>query len=457
MEHLDNNMDELFRKAGELYPLKITGSDWDGVAGKIRDENIEDPAAIHGSGRKGASNRRRWRLLLILIPFVLAGLVYTSKFIQTDKAGSVPVSIKSKPVASSTATENKPGSVNPPAGGEPISSDAASISTARQLQSKKENTDLSKTAAQGRIVNRNEKDISEGNAGTQSAGGDPRLNNNKLSKNNNSPDAGDLSAKNISSSETSGYYPETFHEPVAKPISLSVYGPNETVSVYGMPILQQSSNVSTPGNLQKKTTKPAAAGSKGIYAGFRLGPDVSTVKFQSVEQLGFSLGILVGYRFNKQLAIETGLMWDKKYYYSKGEYFNTKNITVPQYATIVDVVGNCNMWEIPFTLRYDFSTTKNHGYFAKAGFSSYIMKKQNYKFNLSDPSHQWETPYKPYNNTLKYFFATIQLSGGYERAISEKTKIRIEPYVNIPLQGVGTGSLPISSAGLYLGISYSFR
>jgi hypothetical protein len=49
------------------------------------------------------------------------------------------------------------------------------------------------------------------------------------------------------------------------------------------------------------------------------------------------------------------------------------------------------------------------------------------------------------------------LSGGYERAIGEKTKIRIEPYVNIPLQGVGTGSLPISSVGFYLGISHSFR
>jgi hypothetical protein len=58
---------------------------------------------------------------------------------------------------------------------------------------------------------------------------------------------------------------------------------------------------------------------------------------------------------------------------------------------------------------------------------------------------------------LKYFLATIQLSGGYERAINAKTTIRIEPYVNIPLQGVGTGSLPISSAGFYLGISHSFR
>jgi hypothetical protein len=40
MESLSNDMDDLFRKAGDLYPLKTTGSDWDGVLGKLREEGI---------------------------------------------------------------------------------------------------------------------------------------------------------------------------------------------------------------------------------------------------------------------------------------------------------------------------------------------------------------------------------------------------------------------------------
>ena len=31
-------MDDLFRKAGDLYPLKTTESDWDGVLGKLMEE-----------------------------------------------------------------------------------------------------------------------------------------------------------------------------------------------------------------------------------------------------------------------------------------------------------------------------------------------------------------------------------------------------------------------------------
>ena len=39
MEHLENDMDDLFQKAGELYPLKTTGSDWDAVVGKLQKED----------------------------------------------------------------------------------------------------------------------------------------------------------------------------------------------------------------------------------------------------------------------------------------------------------------------------------------------------------------------------------------------------------------------------------
>jgi hypothetical protein len=399
------------------------------VAGKLRDENFGNLTALHDSTINGTRNKRKWRLLLLLIPLGLAGLVYTSKFTSQHKTDSS--SIHHDPAGTGLDTKGKSADSNPVASG------------------------LSNPAAGEKRLNKNAPDASRKTAQIQSAGGNNHFNNNNLSKNNYPPDTGDLFA--ATTPLAGDFYPESFHEPVVKPISLSVYGPNEIVSVYGMPISLLSSRVSTPDNQLKKTTSPAAKDSKGIYVGFRIGPDLSMVKFQSVEQPGFSLGVLVGYRFNKRLAIETGLMWDKKYYYSKGEYFNTDKIHVPQYATIMNVNGNCTMWEIPLALRYDFATTKNHGYFAKAGFSSYIMTKQNYTFSLDSASHQWNTPYIPYNNTLKYFLATIQLSGGYERAISEKTKIRIEPYVNIPLQGVGTGSLPISSAGFYLGISHSFR
>ena len=111
------------------------------------------------------------------------------------------------------------------------------------------------------------------------------------------------------------------------------------------------------------------------------------------------------------------------------------------------------MFEIPVDIRFDFAAKKNHGFFAKTGLSSYLMTSENYTVNYpNNYSGRWK------NDSLKNnIFSILQISGGYERVISDKTKIRVEPYVKIPLQGIGKGDMPISSFGIYLGITHSFR
>jgi hypothetical protein len=111
------------------------------------------------------------------------------------------------------------------------------------------------------------------------------------------------------------------------------------------------------------------------------------------------------------------------------------------------------MFEIPVNIRFDFATKKNHGFFAKTGLSSYLMTSENYTFNYAGMP-----PYPLKNDSLQNnIFSILQISGGYERVISDKTKIRVEPYVKIPLEGIGKGDMPITSFGIYLGITHSFR
>ncbi|MEJ0080512.1 MAG: hypothetical protein WDM78_06045 [Puia sp.] len=55
-------------------------------------------------------------------------------------------------------------------------------------------------------------------------------------------------------------------------------------------------NSETAGTVVKTNTKKAGS-QKGIYAVVLGGPDWSSVKMQSTEQAGYSLGALVGYRF----------------------------------------------------------------------------------------------------------------------------------------------------------------
>jgi hypothetical protein len=456
MEHLENDMDDLFQKAGELYPLKTTGSDWDAVAGKLENEipgdvhDLSGPAAMR-------TRRRRWLLLLLLIPMAL-GIFYYSGNIKPEHQNALTV----KPRNASTDQNKK-----------------SPVVQERPLAS----TDNHKTAASGNMQNtsgRNKMPANSGKNGTlfiknkklaYVSGGKELTANNVLIPKKQISSSADKSNSDLNVNNPEKTSKETETGVANKSIdndshSATASVPNAEVTAVPAAIpaaketdaaknntdkTEASKTASQDSSQGKKKTNTSSKQSTGFYVGLYAGPDVSTVKFQSVNNLGYSLGALIGYRINKRLSVESGLVWDKKYYYSNGEYYKKDHgIALPPTTTLD---GSCSMFEIPVTIRFDFATTKNHGFFAKTGLSSYLMTSENYTFNSpAYPSVQWK------NDSLRNnIFSILQISGGYERTISDKTKIRVEPYVKIPLQGIGRGDMPISSFGIYFGITHSFR
>ena len=188
-----------------------------------------------------------------------------------------------------------------------------------------------------------------------------------------------------------------------------------------------------------------------FYAGLIVAPDLSTIKMQSVKGVGTTFGILLGYQFNRRWAVETGVYLDRKKYYSDAEYFNKKNTPGLNGVDLVSLTGVCNMVEIPVNLRYNISNGSRTKWFATTGLSTYLMSRENYTFSI-DRNNPWDETWeyhKHYNN----WFSIINLSLGFEQKLGKIGNLRIEPYARIPLSGIGTGSLPIMSAGLNIGIT----
>jgi Outer membrane protein beta-barrel domain len=443
MEHLENDMDHLFQKAGELYPLKTSGADWDAVAGNLSEEGFGNPVAVPGMNAGVRRNKRKWLLLLLLIPICLGSIVYFS----SPKKQSViapAINIKNSDLRKSDASSIKSGIQS-----EKIKTDLSQNTEGNinSLQNKLPNGNSKNPADNTLNINRNNKiniNLSNKNAMRAKYAGVPFV-----------------TAESLSASSSVSENSETGQNSLAqllaiKPLSLSVSETNENIAVEGKRLSSVASgamNIAPPAT--KKNTNKIPA-NKGFYVGFIGGPDFSTVKFQSVEQLGYSLGALAGYRINKHFAFETGLLWDKKFYYTEGKYFSKDQLYVPPSASVLNVNGNCYMFEIPISLRYDFANSARNGFFITGGMSSYLMKQQNYTALVGNSSMQWPASFSS-DNSSNYFFSIVQLSGGYEFAINGNNKIRIEPYLKIPLQGIGIGSLPISSTGICLGITHSFR
>ncbi len=218
---------------------------------------------------------------------------------------------------------------------------------------------------------------------------------------------------------------------------------------------KDSVRLSAQNQKNKKPERISKQKERGIYLSALAGPDFSTVKFQSVKSMGYSFGLLIGYRFNQHISLESGVYWDKKEYYSDGEYFNKSKTGIPSSVKIKDLNGNCGMFEIPVSFRYDFGFGRKGRFFSTAGLNSYIMKKENYDYTTNDYPG-WSRKVS-YNNSSNNLFSILQLSAGYEYKLGKIGRIRVEPYLNIPLKGVGIGSMPISSAGLHLGITIPFR
>ena len=65
MQFVNDDMDDLFRRAAEEYPLKTDSADWDKLASKMQAEDEHKNA----SGKK--RNKAKYLLLLALIPLFL--------------------------------------------------------------------------------------------------------------------------------------------------------------------------------------------------------------------------------------------------------------------------------------------------------------------------------------------------------------------------------------------------
>jgi hypothetical protein len=114
------------------------------------------------------------------------------------------------------------------------------------------------------------------------------------------------------------------------------------------------------------------------------------------------------------------------------------------------------MIEIPINIRYDFSASQKRTWFIAGGLSSYLMFQEDYDITYE----RYNMPYIKnygYSHSTKDWFAIMNLSIGYQKSLSKRTNISIAPYVKLPLRGIGIGKLPISSTGIFLSLSRSFK
>lgn len=233
-------------------------------------------------------------------------------------------------------------------------------------------------------------------------------------------------------------FPEVFHPSFAKTRPSRVLIDNESDHLFAdkLPIIPPI---------------PVAKPHK-FYVVAEGGLDKTTIDFQSTNKIGKQYGLLLGYDISKKFSVEAGVLMDRKYYYTEGSYLSKDRIYLPPNSKILEASGDCSMFEVPVLLRFrPFNRLSNLS--VSAGAVSYIMKRESYDYlyyygnNGSSAVHSWT-----YNNSGTNLVAATQVSAAYDMPVTSHLRIRVEPYVNIPMQGMGYSKLKLMSTGLHVGI-----
>ena len=423
MQHVNDDMDELFRRAGEEYPLDTSGADWSKIAKELNLPATEKAAP------ESSNKKLLWLLLLLPFSFIC------TQYFSDESAGETSVSKIEKNTPATEAIATK-------------ASASTDTKINQQNSSKKKETTVVNDASVNFDVVYNT-NINT-NTGLQKTGLTANTENRKAAaKKNANFTMADASFDRLAS------VAEVFSEEITASQTNRDgidFIPKSYPSFLNISISADHKNIAEVKSETKKSQQQNK--SKKFYIGIMGGLDATSVKFQKVENAGYDVGLLFGFSLNKKWSIETGAFLDKKFYYSNGEYFNTSKIYMPPNSEISMVDGNCIMWEVPVKLLYNFKDKGNHSWFVSTGVSSYFMTKQDYEYEYYYPmTGQSYNSYKSYNSASNHILSVAQFSGGYTHKLGKIGELRIEPYIKMPLKGVGIGSLYLRSAGIQIGVT----
>jgi len=200
--------------------------------------------------------------------------------------------------------------------------------------------------------------------------------------------------------------------------------------------------------------KPAVkkGSANGLSISFSAGPDVSSVGLGEWGKVQGVYGIGVAYTFAERFTVRTGFYTANKVYTAEPSDYKPSS-PLPNYTYLDKVDADCKVYEIPLTLAYRFGKSQKHTWFGAAGLSTYLMKEEDYDYLYKYPNNTTYTHRTSYYSENKNLFSVVSLSGGYTRTLSSTFSLSAEPYLKIPLTGVGNGNVQLNSAGVLFTIS----
>jgi len=208
----------------------------------------------------------------------------------------------------------------------------------------------------------------------------------------------------------------------------------------------------SPANNTKLSNKTQASFKASRFTGGIIGAqDVSGAGTFKQGKLGSKAGLVFAAGVSQKFTISTGAVYSSTPYAAGYDSFS-----LPYQPKVppTSLSANCQMLDIPINIGYQvYSGGKNIISFG-TGLSSYIMLQQDYNFVYSSSSGLAPRDYSVPNSS-SYLFKILNLNATYERQISSKAGITVQPYLKLPLADIGYSQVKLQTTGIAVGLSWN--
>jgi hypothetical protein len=426
---VDNNeFESLFQRASEHYPLNTDSANWNAVLEKLEKEG----------NQKGLLLKKRlfYLLILLIVSILSAFLMHLYKNGQDQSKNLIVPTLKEQKESETKMLKKITDAVY----------EKVIDSIQQKELNKKEN--IVATLNKNNFTEKTNSNYSTTNQTVQLKPSTPQLppqNNQSMVSINQDP-LNSATQKSSTNSVSNSQETKTVLE-------------NQTDLVEAVAKNTSADSTTAKESILEPTNTPIinikkAPFKKYFYTGAMYATDKSSINFEASKGSGHSMALVLGYQFSKRFSIETGIHIEKKEYYTKGEHFD-KSI-LPATGKILWIESENKLIEIPVSLKIDFLNNQKHQLFGSFGISSFLVNNESYEYE-EEINGVIQSEYVEFTKNTSNLFATVNMSFGYEYKIKNKFRLRIEPYLNLPLSGIGKSKEPVLSKGIYFGLLYNFH
>lgn len=173
-------------------------------------------------------------------------------------------------------------------------------------------------------------------------------------------------------------------------------------------------------------------------------PDISNAKLNVDTKVSSNIGVLATYALTNKISVTTGAIYSRKLYNYGG--IGSAGTAYMKNAWQVD--ADCIVLDVPLNVNYTFLKRRNYSIGINSGLSSYFMLNEKYKYMTGPQGGTQKVSELEIKNQNQHIFGVANLSLSFERRITNTLSFGVQPFVKLPLTGIGNGNARLKSTGV---------